>query len=266
VTAIAPPATALPDSPWWVRAFGPLYLTVYGHRDETEARRNAPRIAALLKLRHHDRVLDLACGEGRYARALAASGYRVTGIDASGTLLEEARKLSPMLPGTPTYLRRDMRDLPFFEQFEGVASLFTSFGYFDDRGGDLEVLDGARRALVPGGRFLLDFLNAPHMRATLVAESVETKDHWRIECRRRIDEATEGGPYVRKEVVLTDVRISQEIGRYEERVRLYAPDELDEALRASGLEPEGPRQGGFHGEPYDESALRFVRVARRRPR
>ena len=74
----------------------------------------------------------------------------MTGIDVSHTLLEEARKRSPMLPGTPTYLLRDMRDLPFFEQFEGVASLFTSFGYFDDKGADLEVLDGSRRALVPG--------------------------------------------------------------------------------------------------------------------
>jgi SAM-dependent methyltransferase len=246
-----------------VRAFGPLYLTVYGHRDDAEAKRNAPGIAALLKLRPHDRVLDLACGEGRYARALAATGYRVTGVDVSHTLLEEARKRSPMLPGTPTYLRRDMRDLPFFEQFEGVASLFTSFGYFDDKGGDLEVLDGSRRALVPGGRFLIDFLNAPHVRSTLVAESVETKGRWRVEFHRRIDEEGEGGPYVRKEVVLTDLRTGHESGRYHERVRLYRPDELDEALVAAGLVLEGAPLGGFFGEPYDEDAARYVRVARR---
>jgi hypothetical protein len=54
------------------------------------------------------------------------------------------------------------------------------------------------------------------------------------------------------------------MGRYDERVRLYGPDELDEALRASGLAPEGPRWGGFFGEPYDERAPRYVRVARRR--
>ena len=30
------------DRPWYVHAFGPLYLTVYGHRDDAEARRNAP--------------------------------------------------------------------------------------------------------------------------------------------------------------------------------------------------------------------------------
>ena len=263
MTPTAPSPAALADSPWWVRAFGPLYLTVYGHRDDAEAARNAPRIAALLSLRPHDRVLDLACGEGRYARALAATGYRVTGVDVSHPLLEDARRRSPMLPGTPTYLKRDMRDLPFFEQFEGAVSLFTSFGYFDDAGGDLEVLDAVHRALVPGGRFLIDFLNEPQVRANLVAESVETKGHWRVEYRRRIDDAGEGGPYVRKEVVVTDLRTSDEVGRYEERVRLYTPDALDAALASTGLVPEGPRHGGFFGEPYDERAPRYVRVARR---
>ena len=37
------------------------------------------------------RILDLACGEGRIARALAASGNDVVGVDLSAGLLEIAR-------------------------------------------------------------------------------------------------------------------------------------------------------------------------------
>ncbi len=140
--------------PWWTRAFERAYLTVYGHRDEEEARRFAPHVARLLGLRHSSRILDLACGEGRYSRVLASLGFRMTGVDLSATLLEEAMRASPQLPGAPTYLRCDMRDLPFESQFEGVVSIFTSFGYFDDPADDLRVLRGVHRALVPGGRLL----------------------------------------------------------------------------------------------------------------
>lgn len=37
------------------------------------------------------RVLDLACGQGRMARALAARGASVVGVDISGALLDKAR-------------------------------------------------------------------------------------------------------------------------------------------------------------------------------
>jgi 2-polyprenyl-3-methyl-5-hydroxy-6-metoxy-1,4-benzoquinol methylase len=39
------------------------------------------------------RVLDLGCGEGWLARALCASGIEVTGVDAVGELIAEARRL-----------------------------------------------------------------------------------------------------------------------------------------------------------------------------
>src|SRR5207248_1627046 len=231
------PAGAL----WWVRSFGLLYATVYGHRDEAEARRNAPAILRLLGARPHARLLDLACGEGRYARALAALGCRVTGVDLSHDLLEEARKKSPGLPGTPTYVRGDMRDLPFSMQFDAAASLFTSFAYFDDRADDARVLEGVARALVPGGTFLLDFLNAATVRTSLVAESEQAQAGHVVRVRRRIDDDSPGGPYVRKEVLVSNAKTGHVEGVFEERVRLYGADEIDVALLAAGLSPEGLR-------------------------
>lgn len=40
-------------------------------------------------------TLEIGCGEGRVARDLAARGHRVTGIDASTTLLRAAREAHP---------------------------------------------------------------------------------------------------------------------------------------------------------------------------
>lgn len=264
-----PPLAASPDRPrtdraWWVHAFGGWYLTTYGHRDESEARRNAPGIVRLLGVPPHARILDLGCGEGRYARALASLGYRVTGVDLSDDLLEKANEASPSLPGAPTYVKADMRSLPFLQQFEAVVSLFTSFGYFDDRAQDAKVLDGVRRSLVPGGRFLLDFMNAAQVRTGLVPQNEERKDPFVVTYRRRIDATTADGPYVRKEIEVTDARNGRRVLEVEERVRLYEPAELDALLRAAGLEPVGAAVGEFDGRPHDASSPRWIRVAERR--
>src|SRR5262249_15550341 len=159
-------------------------------------------------------------GEGRYCRALAALGYRVTGVDLSEPLLDQARRASPMLPGMPTYVRADVRSLPFGPQFDAVVSLFTSFGYFDDPEDDLRVVESARRVLVPGGRSLLDFLNASQVRSSLAAAGDRMVGAYRVVTRRRIDDDSPNGPYVRKEVQVTDTRTGDVVSDVEERVRL----------------------------------------------
>lgn len=258
-----PPSSTTDSRAWWVTAFGPLYLTVYGHRDEAEARRFAPSIARMLALRPSGRVLDVACGSGRYSRAFASLGYRVTGVDLSSSLLDAANAASAGLPGSPTYIRSDMRALPFAEQFEGAVSLFTSFGYFDDRGEDLRHLASVHRALVPGGRFVLDFLNEPSVRANLVPESTEERSPCLVKVRRRIDDGGLGGPYVRKDVEIVDSRTHRTLLAYEERVRLYSPDGIDEALRNAGFALVNERYGDLEGSPWTASSPRCVRVAER---
>jgi SAM-dependent methyltransferase len=261
-----PPSASPPrpaDSRWWAHAFGRVYLTIYGHRDEAEARRNAPQLLRLLGAPWNARVLDVACGEGRYARALQGLGCRVTGVDLSAELLEEARRKSPDLPGTPTYVRGDIRDLPFVRQFEAAISMFTSIGYFESPQDDLRVFEGVRRALVPGGRFLVDFLNATEVRASLVPESFEERPPYRIEIRRRIDEGAHRTPSVRKSIRVVDTRTDSVESEVEERVRLYEPHEIEALLVDAGLDPVGERHGGLDGRPFHASSPRLVRVARR---
>jgi 2-polyprenyl-3-methyl-5-hydroxy-6-metoxy-1,4-benzoquinol methylase len=51
-----------------------------------------PRMLALAGEVSGSRVLDLGCGEGAYARALAGRGARVTGVDGSARLVDAARQ------------------------------------------------------------------------------------------------------------------------------------------------------------------------------
>ena len=76
-------------------------------------------------------MLDLGCGSGRHARSLAARGFAVTGIDLSAASLALARQQAG--PAV-RFIEQDMR-VPFGRRaFDYVFSLFTSFGYFEDRG------------------------------------------------------------------------------------------------------------------------------------
>lgn len=255
-----PPATA-PDAPWFVAAFDERYLKLYAHRDEDEAEARTPGIMNLLGVVHGKRVLDVACGEGRYSRALARRGVRVTGIDLSKELLLVAREKSRLLPGCPQFIRRDMRKLPFVTQFDAAISMFTSFGYFETDAEDLLVLRGVERALVPGGRFLLDFMNESQLRSSLVPEETQQSRGARVHIKRWIDEDALGGPRVEKRVEA----ISDNTGLTEfevaESVRLYTPDEIDAQLERAGLVPVGERMGSVDGAPLDAMASRLVRLA-----
>ena len=98
-------------------------------------------------------VLDVPCGGGRIALALAGRGYRMTGVDWSAEFLSHARAADAA--GEVTWERRDMRDLPWRARFDGAVCVGNSFGYLDD-GGNVAFLQAVRSALKPGARFVLE--------------------------------------------------------------------------------------------------------------
>jgi SAM-dependent methyltransferase len=98
-------------------------------------------------------VLDLCCGQGRHARALAARGYRVTGVDRSVEALDAASKQSS---AEIVYLQQDMRNLADLPgMFDAVVNLWQSFGYFDEAT-NIGILKQINCKLNPGGRLILD--------------------------------------------------------------------------------------------------------------
>jgi SAM-dependent methyltransferase len=94
------------------------------------------------------RILDLCCGYGRHMRGLAERGWEVVGLErdpeaaaAAGALCLDLRELD-RVPGV----------------FDGVISMWASFGYFSDDE-NRRVLDAMRRKLVPSGRLVLELYN-----------------------------------------------------------------------------------------------------------
>ena len=61
-----------------------------------------PAMERLMTVQPGDRVLDIGCGNGNYARKLAELGVRVTAIDASEEMIERARARSEELANDGT--------------------------------------------------------------------------------------------------------------------------------------------------------------------
>jgi ubiquinone/menaquinone biosynthesis C-methylase UbiE len=238
--------------PWYVEAFGLPYLTIYSHRDERDAGREAVFAAAALGLSPGDAVLDLACGWGRHARAMVEIGLDVIGLDLSPDLLREARARG----GGVSYLRGDMRRLPFRSRFRGVTLFFTSFGYFEEEEQDREVLRSVARALEPGGRLLLDTINRERTIRDLVPESEEVRRGVRIRQSRRL---SGNGRRILKRVRLSGP--GREPAEYTESVRLYAPEEIDRLLSNAGFSREA-RYGSLAGRGFLAESPRLVVVGR----
>jgi len=108
------------------------------------------------------RVLDVGCGPGRHAHALARYGCDVVGVDISQRFVDLASADAP--PGA-TFQRVDARDLRFDAEFDAAISLCQgAFGLTGGPGapldGDGAVLEGMARALRPGARLAVSAFSA----------------------------------------------------------------------------------------------------------
>lgn len=118
-----------------------------------------------LGLAEGDRVLDVGCGPGRHAHALARRGIEVLGVDISERFVELARADAP--PGA-TFMRLDARELDFAREFQAAISLCQgAFGLahgpaprIDGESGNESVLAGMTRSLVDGGRLAFTAFSA----------------------------------------------------------------------------------------------------------
>ena len=135
------------------------YLYFYEHAfTEERIKKEIDFLVKELELDKSMRILDLACGHGRHTNQLAELRYNVVGVDISQGFLEIARKNAKDKGLTTEFIRNDMREIAFKEEFDRVLLLFTSFGYFEDED-NIKVIKNVANVLKPGGLFCFDTFN-----------------------------------------------------------------------------------------------------------
>jgi SAM-dependent methyltransferase len=117
-------------------------------------------------------ILDLGCGTGRHSVGLAERGYRVTGVDLSPGMLARAAERAAAVGAAVEWVHANAADFVRPEAFDLVTCLCEGamclLGDADDPlERDMVILRNIRASLRPGGRLILNVLNASRpLRAT----------------------------------------------------------------------------------------------------
>jgi SAM-dependent methyltransferase len=102
-----------------------------------------------------ERVLDIACGQGRMSRYLARLGAEVTGVDISSAMLGKARAQGP---DDITYIRADVTGRPVWWDGRPFAGCTCELALMDID--DMEgTLSTVATVLRPGGWFVASIVH-----------------------------------------------------------------------------------------------------------
>lgn len=232
----------------------PFYHKLYFERDEAEAEDFIRRLVALLQPAAGSRMLDVACGRGRHSKILAALGYQVTGIDISYSSILSAKKYETE---NLEFYVHDMR-LPFHANYFRYAfNLFTSFGYFSTRREHDDAIRSIAKSLVPGGVFVLDYLNVHY-----------AEDHLRRQESRQIGSSSytihrwDDETHFYKTISVADPALNAPLS-YTEKVAKFSLGDFTEMLAYQGLQVQEV-YGDYLLNPYHvRETPRMIIVAKK---
>jgi len=213
--------------PWYQKWFGaPYYRILYQHRDLDEAFRIVDNLMPHLQAGEHSRMLDIACGEGRFSRRLAHYGHDVTGIDIAPEMVASAWKFENE---NLRFFIRDMRTPLFINYFDFAFNFFTSFGYFEKQEDNQLAAHSIAASLKPGGVLVMDYFNAEFVLSHLVPSEQITRQDLLFDIRRSYQHN-----HIIKDIYITDN--SGMSHSFQERVPVFSLDDFRQMFGAAGME------------------------------
>ncbi len=109
-------------------------------------------------------ILDVGCGTGRHSVELARRGYRMTGVDISTGMLNEAQREADKAGVKIDLIHADASQFKSETEFDAAICIcegaFGLLGSVDDPyEHELNILKNIHESLKPGGRLILTALN-----------------------------------------------------------------------------------------------------------
>lgn len=248
------------QSDWYASAFQPEMadMTWAEHTG-----REVDRAIKMLKPRGDERILDMACGNGRHALEFRRRGFEVVGVELSEPLLEVARADAEAEGLRVDYVKADLRELEYEDEFDIVLNLNDgAIGYLETEEDNKRIFERASHALRAGGRQLMQLPNVLRaekhspQRTWLGGEtSIEILEH---EFNKE-DRCLYGAMHLVREGQVFSFG-----DRIEFRQRLYTAEEMDTIVREFGMHVTNVFRGNGRARPPDDTQYEvFFEVTKR---
>jgi SAM-dependent methyltransferase len=214
----------------------------------------------------HPSILEIGCGNGRIASRLGAQGFRVSGIDCSRAMIEEARKISDQVE----WIEADVRNFNLGKKFQLITFPFDGLQHLLSIKDIESGLDCIGNHLDKNGRFVVDVIHAtPQYLANILFEN-----------GKRVDSVFQD-PAGRGTVVVTQTREYDAVNQIlrlkkffyfpntkkelfkEIAFRCYFPQELEMLLQSRGFEIER-KLGDYQGNDFISQSPKLIFICHKR--
>jgi SAM-dependent methyltransferase len=219
-------------------------------------------------------VLELGCGTGRVALALAEAGFDVVGVDESTSMLElaEARVAEAGLGERVQLAHLDVREIAWAERFALAIWPLNGFLHLPERADQALALSRVRRALLPGGFAIVDLPNphvafAPQSDEQLVVRRTVQAPQGDL-VTSLVSTRTDLANQVQRMTLFYDIvgcqdgvlrRTAAEMG-----LRFVYQYEMIGLLEGAGFEVDAVH-GSYDLDPYESESAQMLFVAHTRP-
>ena len=205
---------------WYKKWFNsPYYHKLYFEGKEKDAEVFIQKLVNHLKPGPGSRVLDTACGRGRFSRLLASFDLDVTSTDISMDTINYASQFSG---NNVHFYFHDMR-LPFWvNYFDYAFNFFSSFGYFNTSREHDDVMRTISYSLKPGGTVVFDYLNTHYAEDHLEHNETKKVGETNYELYRWHDDL-----HFYKKIIITDSLSKQPEEHTEKRMKFSLGDFTD---------------------------------------
>lgn len=215
-----------------------------------------------LDLKGNERILDLACGFGRHSLELARRGFSVVGVDITEDYILDARKEAEREDLPAIFIHSDIRDLDFSGEFDVVLNMADgAIGYLENEDENLKIFDVIARALRPGGRHLMDIMNADYADSHFPCNLWDSGEKGLTLSRFEWDREKRILLYGQNDFSYGDKLSKPEFGPADP-IRLYGRDEVRNILAARGMELK-ELYARFDGTPGTKDDIQMIVVSQK---
>jgi SAM-dependent methyltransferase len=212
------------------------------------------------------RVLELACGSGRFAVPLAEAGLTVTGLDLSESMLERAREVAAERRVAVVFVAGDIRNFDLGgRRFETVMIAANSIMHLLTADDFRAFFACVARHLAPGGKLLFDcfvpsarLLSRPGERQAMTTANHPELGEITIEETVDYDPVTQ----VADSTWFWSTAAERDFHVTPLQLRQIYPKELPLLLEANGFRL-AERFGDFNRSPFGSTSWRQVCISER---